>query len=159
MKLLFNLEISKWLHGDENWNNFHNFLIARKIIKPLICVDWNNRAKWQIYWIVIWHAYCLGLRVSVYFCISWVTTSSVFRGGGHAAMPKCPQNAGNAVSETQISKTFRGGMPPDPLQSCRHYGLPLTKILATPLVTTMFVNICMEMQLRIMKCFVSEAPV
>ena len=30
----------------------------------------------------------------------------------------CPQNAGNAVSET-------------PLQLCRHYGLPLTKILAT----------------------------
>ena len=28
---------------------------------------------------------------------------------------KCPQNAGNAVSETQISKkNFRGGMPPDP---------------------------------------------
>ena len=26
-----------------------------------------------------------------------------------------------------------GGMPPDPLQLCRHYGLPLTKILATPL--------------------------
>ena len=30
-------------------------------------------------------------------------------------------------------KTFPGGMPPDPLQLCRHYGLPLTKILATPL--------------------------
>ena len=27
---------------------------------------------------------------------------------------KCPQNAGNAVSETQISKNLRGGMPPDP---------------------------------------------
>ena len=26
---------------------------------------------------------------------------------------KCPQNAGNAVSETQISKNFRVGMPPD----------------------------------------------
>ena len=46
---------------------------------------------------------------------------------------KCPQNAGNAVSETQISKNFLGGMPPDPLQFCRHYGLPLTKILAKPL--------------------------
>ena len=46
---------------------------------------------------------------------------------------KCPQNAGNAVSETQISKHFRGSMPPDPLQLYRHYGLPLTKILATPL--------------------------
>ena len=46
----------------------------------------------------------------------------------------CPQNAGNAVSETQISKYFWGAMPPDPLQLCRHYGLPLTKILATPLV-------------------------
>ena len=43
----------------------------------------------------------------------------------------CPQNAGNAVSETQNSKYFRGSMPPDPLQLCRHYGLPLTKILAT----------------------------
>ena len=43
---------------------------------------------------------------------------------------KCPQNAGNAVSETH----FRGGgLAPAPLQLCRHYGLPLTKILATPL--------------------------
>ena len=25
---------------------------------------------------------------------------------------KCPQNAGNAVSETQISKDFQGDMPP-----------------------------------------------
>ena len=46
---------------------------------------------------------------------------------------KCPQNAGNAVSETQISNNFRGGMPLDPLKLCRYYGLPLTKILATPL--------------------------
>ena len=45
---------------------------------------------------------------------------------------KCPQNAGNAVSEIQISKNFRGGMTP--LQLCHHYGLPLTKILATPLL-------------------------
>ena len=29
-----------------------------------------------------------------------------------------------------------GGMPRTPLQLCRHYGLPLTKILATPLVYT-----------------------
>ena len=27
---------------------------------------------------------------------------------------KYPQNAGNAVSEIQISKNFRGGMPLDP---------------------------------------------
>ena len=27
---------------------------------------------------------------------------------------KCCQNAGNAISETQISKMFRGDMPPDP---------------------------------------------
>ena len=46
---------------------------------------------------------------------------------------KCPQNAGNAVSETQISKNFRGACPRTPLQLCRHYGLPLNKILATPL--------------------------
>ena len=40
---------------------------------------------------------------------------------------KCPQNAGNAVSEIQISKNFRGGMlAPD----------PLIKILATPLILT-----------------------
>ena len=26
----------------------------------------------------------------------------------------CPQNAGNAISETQISKNFQGCMPPDP---------------------------------------------
>ena len=30
-------------------------------------------------------------------------------------------------------KIFPGGMPRTPLQLCRHYGLPLTKILATPL--------------------------
>ena len=36
-----------------------------------------------------------------------------------------PQNAGNAVSETQIS---------NPLKLCRHYGLPLIKILATSLL-------------------------
>ena len=29
-------------------------------------------------------------------------------------------------------QTFSGGpMPPDPLQLCRHYGLPLAEILAT----------------------------
>ena len=28
---------------------------------------------------------------------------------------KCCQNAGNADSETQISKTFEGGIPPDAL--------------------------------------------
>ena len=43
----------------------------------------------------------------------------------------CPQNAGNAASETQNSKHFRvGACPGTPLQLCRHYGLPLTKILA-----------------------------
>ena len=45
-----------------------------------------------------------------------------------------PQNAGNAVSETQISNNLWGGGKP--LQLCRHYGLPLTKILATPLIVT-----------------------
>ena len=54
---------------------------------------------------------------------------------------KYTQNAGNAVSETQISKHFRGGMPPDPLKLCRHYGLPLTKILATPLPGRIYVVI------------------
>ena len=46
---------------------------------------------------------------------------------------KCPQNAGNAVSETQISKHFRGACSRTPLQLCRHCGFPLTKILAMPL--------------------------
>ena len=46
---------------------------------------------------------------------------------------KCPQNAGIAGTESQISNYFRGAIPPDPLQLCRHYGLPLTNILATPL--------------------------
>ena len=37
---------------------------------------------------------------------------------------KCPQNAGNAISENQISKIFRGGMHPDlPLEMCRQFGL------------------------------------
>ena len=36
---------------------------------------------------------------------------------------KCPQNAGNAIS-----------CPRTPLKLCRHYRLPLTKILATPLI-------------------------
>ena len=34
------------------------------------------------------------------------------------------KNAGNAVSETQISKNVQGNMAPDPLELCRHYGLP-----------------------------------
>ena len=50
----------------------------------------------------------------------------------------CPQNAGNAVSETQNSKYFRRSMPPDTLQLCRHYGLPLNKILATLLSVNTF---------------------
>ena len=28
--------------------------------------------------------------------------------------PKCPQNAGNAISETQILKNFQGSIPTDP---------------------------------------------
>ena len=32
-------------------------------------------------------------------------------------------------------KKVSGDMLPDPLQLCRYYGLPLTKILATPLTT------------------------
>ena len=45
---------------------------------------------------------------------------------------KCPQNAVNVVSETQISNF--------PLQLCRHYGLPLTIILATPLIVSVFIT-------------------
>ena len=33
----------------------------------------------------------------------------------------------------KFQKIFRGACPRTPLQLCRHYGLPLTKILATPL--------------------------
>ena len=44
-----------------------------------------------------------------------------------------PQKAGNAVSVTQNSKKFREKSR-TPLQLCRHYGLPLTKILATLLL-------------------------
>ena len=33
---------------------------------------------------------------------------------------KCPQNAGNVVSETQNSKEFRGEHPPGPLEMFRH---------------------------------------
>ena len=42
---------------------------------------------------------------------------------------QCPQIAGNAVSEIQISKPFRGECPRSP----RPYAPPVTKILATPL--------------------------
>ena len=37
---------------------------------------------------------------------------------------KYPQNAGNAVPETQILIHFRGECPRTPLQLYRHYGLP-----------------------------------
>ena len=33
----------------------------------------------------------------------------------------------------KFQKIFGGACPRTPLQLCRHYGLPLTKILATPL--------------------------
>ena len=52
-----------------------------------------------------------------------------------------PQNAGNAVSETQISRNFRGACTRTPLELCRHYGPPLTKILATLLnIVAKFMN-------------------
>jgi hypothetical protein len=38
----------------------------------------------------------------------------------------CSQNAGNAISETQILKIYRGGMPPDPLKLTRACGTRLT---------------------------------
>ena len=35
---------------------------------------------------------------------------------------KCPQNVGNAVSETQNSKNFQGGHVPGPhTEMCRHF--------------------------------------
>ena len=36
---------------------------------------------------------------------------------------KHPQNAQNAILENQISKNFRGGHAPIPLEMCRHFGL------------------------------------
>ena len=61
-------------------------------------------------------------------------------------------------SETQISKNFRTH-----LQLCRHYGLPLTKILATPLLdmvmeTVQYVHIfsiipCLLLRKHNCKCF------
>ena len=36
---------------------------------------------------------------------------------------KCPQNAGNAISENQISKHFQGGMSLDPPKMCCQFGL------------------------------------
>ena len=71
------------------------------------------------------------------------------------------QNAGNAILETQISKYF--------LELCCHYGLPLTKILATPLLATVdltvqcrfaliFHNICFGPPLTVFKLYtVAEA--
>ena len=36
-------------------------------------------------------------------------------------------------------------MHPDPLQLCRHYGLPLTKILATPLSVIYLWRFCFQL--------------
>ena len=43
----------------------------------------------------------------------------------------CPQNAGNAVSKTQNSKNFQGGvMPPDPLtEMCCHFTMRVDRPL------------------------------
>ena len=57
----------------------------------------------------------------------------------------CHQNTGNAVSETQNSKNVRGSMPTDPLQLCRHYGLPLNNILATLLIISMYIFLTLNL--------------
>ena len=38
----------------------------------------------------------------------------------------------------KFQKISGGNAPPTPLQLCRHYGLPLTKIVATPLLVFSF---------------------
>ena len=43
--------------------------------------------------------------------------------------------------DPNFKKNSRGACPQTPLQLCRHYGLPLTKILATPLVSVIFTNL------------------
>jgi hypothetical protein len=43
----------------------------------------------------------------------------MFRSDSGTNTQICSQNAGNAVSETQISKIFRGGCPPTPLRLLR----------------------------------------
>ena len=40
----------------------------------------------------------------------------------------------------KFQKIFGGACPRTPLQLCRHYGLPLTKILATPLSTCILIQ-------------------
>ena len=53
--------------------------------------------------------------------------SVAYLGGG--GIRPCPPLG---ITEN-ISETRGVGMPPDRLELCRHYGLPLTKILAMPL--------------------------
>ena len=62
--------------------------------------------------------------------------SSVFRGG----MRSCISALKMQEMPFQKPKTFWGGgaYPRTPLKLCRHYGLPLTKILATPLLIIQF---------------------
>ena len=39
--------------------------------------------------------------------------------------PKCPQNAGNAISETQVKKFSGGECPRTPLKMCHHKNVTL----------------------------------
>ena len=48
----------------------------------------------------------------------------------------CPQNAGNAVSETQNSKNVQGSMSPEPPTIVSSLCPPLNKILAMLLMGT-----------------------
>ena len=50
--------------------------------------------------------------------------------GGHAAMEF---QTYIFFHRPRFQKMSGGGVPRTPLELCRHYGLPLTKILATPL--------------------------
>ena len=66
----------------------------------------------------------------------------------------CPQNAGNAISETQNSNISGGACPRSPLQLCRHYGLPLNKILTTPSLLVFIINLHIPLcSMQIMQCF------
>ena len=69
-----------------------------------------------------------------------VGDSSVFR-GGHAAMTPLPSCILLKMQEMPFQRpkfqnNFLGAYPRTALKLCRHYGIPLTKILATPLVNT-----------------------
>ena len=55
----------------------------------------------------------------------------------------------------KFQKIFGGPCPQTPLELCRHYGLPLTKILATPLVVWLR-NVVRERKNEQDQCFIAR---